>query len=363
MPKGRFVYRGGNRTTEEVVRKSKQSGGMFDSWLISDVNMYKPSQGECSIRIMPASWDKSLDEKWGVGWEIAVWMHYNVGPDNNAYLCLAKMLEEPCPVCEARAAATDEDEAYALKVGYRALSWVIDRDNEKAGPLIFSMPLTLFKEVNARSVDKKSNAVIQVDNPEDGYDVTFTREGEKLRTKYTAVEVARDPTPLSENQKLFDRWLEYIQGFPLPDVLVFYPPEHIEKVLFGQGRAKKKDDEDEDEQPKRSRPSRSRRDEEEEEEEEPKRSTRRTGRSKADEEEEEEEETPKRTARTRLKAEPEEEEEQPKSRRKPVEEEEEEDTPKRSSRRAAEPEEEEEEEERPSASAKKQLERLKSRRG
>ena len=251
--KSKFVYRGDKRTVESVVRKSKQAGGLYDSYLASDVQMYKSKEGEACVRILPPTWEDT--EKWGDGWEIGVYIHYSVGPDNGTYLCLDKMKGEPCPVCEARRTITDQDEADQLKPGYRTLAWVIDRDNEKAGPMIWSMPITMFKEINARSIDKKTNAPILVDDPEEGYDIVFNRAGTtKTNTKYSAVEVTREPSPLHDDEKLQARWLEYITEHPLPDVLNFYDAEHIEKVLFGKTDRRK--DEEEVTEETETRPSR-----------------------------------------------------------------------------------------------------------
>lgn len=228
----RFIYRGRERTVESVVRKSKQAGGMYDNYISADAQLYSPKEGECSIRILPPTWEDT--DKWGDGWEIGVYLHYGVGPDNGSYLCLDKMKGEPCPVCEARRNTNDTDEADQFKASYRCLCWVIDRDNEKAGPMVWSMPVSLFREINARSVDKKSNTPILIDDPEEGYDVVFNRAGTGIKTKYTAVEVMREPSPLHEDEKLQGRWLAHITEHSLPSVLNFFEAEHIEKVLFGK---------------------------------------------------------------------------------------------------------------------------------
>ena len=239
--KPRFVYRGTERKVESIVRKSKQGGGLYDSYVTADIPFFKAKEGDATVRILPPTWKDT--EKWGDGWEIGIYLHYNVGPDNGAYLCLDKMKGEACPVCEARSATRDEEEMDQLRPAYRSLCWVIDRDNEKAGPQIWSMPITLFRDINARSVDKKSNTPILIDDPEEGYDIVFSRSGTDIKTKYTAVEVMREPTPLHDDEKLQNRWLDYIEDHPLPDVLVYYDYEHIEKVLFGKAERRKPDEE------------------------------------------------------------------------------------------------------------------------
>lgn len=240
MAKNEFSYRGERRTTEDVTRRSRQSSGLYDSIIIGDVTRFKVKEGENTVRIMPPSWSPDEDEKWGNSWEIQVYLHYGVGPDGGAFLCLDKMNGEPCPVCEARRDAADAEERDALAPSWRALCWVIDRDNEKAGPQIWDMPATLFRDINARSIDKKNNSVILIDAPgppdseEDGYDLIFTREGTNLKTKYVGVEVMRDPSPLHESEKTQKRWLDYIKENPLPAILLFQTAEYINKVLSGR---------------------------------------------------------------------------------------------------------------------------------
>lgn len=320
MAKGKFKFRGGSRSVESVVRKSKQSGGNFDRLIKEDCPGFKVGDGENCIRIMPAGWDDV--DKWGDGWEIPVEVHYGVGPDEQQYFCLDKMQDEACPVCEARSSAQSEEESSELKSTWRALCWIIDRDNEKAGPMLWSMPMTVFKEINLRSVDKKSNTPILIDDPEDGYDITFNKEGSGLRTKYTAFEIDRDPSPLHDDEDKQDDWLEYITENNIPDIMQFFKYDHIEKVLFGKGKSKGDEEEEEEEEAPRSS-RRRRRGEDESGDEEPRSSRRRRRAQETEEEEddgddaqtetesEEEAEAPRKSRRRRrIKGEEESEEEQ-----------------------------------------------------
>ena len=248
MAKARFEYHyhGKDRSVEDINRRAKQSSGLFDSIIIPDITTLKVGEGENTVRILPPTWEDT--GKWGDSWEIQIYIHYGVGPDNGQYLCLDKMLGEPCPICEVRRDAADEDERDALRPSWRALAWVIDRDNETAGPQVWSLPATLFREINARSIDKKNNTPILIDDPEEGYDIIFNREGTgPKRTKYIGVEVVRDPRPLHDDQKLQDRWLTYIQEHPLPDILNFMDADLIEKTLSGKAARKPRDEADAEE--------------------------------------------------------------------------------------------------------------------
>jgi hypothetical protein len=234
---GRFVYRGRDRTTEDVSRRAHQSGGAFDSFINPDFQMFKPREGENEVRILPPTWEDI--ETYGKGWEVPIFLHRNIGVDGATYLCLNKMKGEPCPCCDARRDAADEEEADALKYGYRALTWMVDRLNEKAGPLPWTMGIKLFREINARSVDKKNGGVILIDDPEDGYDILFNREGSKKNTQYVAVEIARDPSPIHDDERRQNDWLDLITENPLPSLLVYHDYDYIRDVMFGKGGGEK----------------------------------------------------------------------------------------------------------------------------
>lgn len=242
-----FQYGGESRKADDVIRDSKTSGGLYDSYLLPDVNGFKSSEGENKIRILPGTW-KEKDGKLTKDWAYGVFLHYRIGPDQSAFLCAAKMKGEKCVVCEARKEAKDEEESYALKFAWRPHAYLIDRRNEKLGPVLWGMPVKqMFNEINARSVDRHSGEVLLIDHPEKGYDVFFDREGTRDRTKYKAVDIARDPSLLSRNEDLFwsekDKegnivyggdWIDYINENPIPELLVYHDQDYIEAALYAR---------------------------------------------------------------------------------------------------------------------------------
>ena len=229
----KFKYRG--RTTEDVQRRAKQSSGRYDSYVSEEVTWFKPRAGENCIRLIPwldqgcSDFDK-MDERWGNHWGIDIILHRNVGPDNGTYLCLDKMKGEPCPICDA----WRSDGIEGLKPADRVLCWLIDRNDEKAGPQLWAMPLGVSKDISAVSQDKSSKALLLIDNWEEGYDVFFDREGELKHTQYKRVSLDRAPTPLLDDKKKQDEWLAYVFAARLPDILKYYESDYLEKVLSGQ---------------------------------------------------------------------------------------------------------------------------------
>ena len=305
-----FTYR--RRDEGSVQKRVNQSGGSFDAIFHNDFTVWKPKDGTNRIRFLPPTWEGA--EHFGLD----IYVHYGVGSDNQSYLCLDKNAGKTCPICEERRraeAAGDSEYAKQLSPNKRVLVWVIDRDDEESGPLLWPMPWTVDRDYASLSVDKRSREVLFLDSPEEGYDVEFTKSGAKMKTKYTAAKVDRRPSLLSEDEETLEAWLAFIQEHPLPTVLQFFDSEHIAKVASGKVATKEDEDEEEDSRGRSRSRSKGRLprdedaedDEEDEEEDEEEDDTRHPTRGSAgrrkttksrseldeeDEEDEEEEDTP-----------------------------------------------------------------------
>jgi hypothetical protein len=250
----RYQYK--PRSAEEVGRRAKQSSGKYDKWVDTDAPWFKPHDGENQIRIIGwlngahPKYDK-LAEDHGTHWGIDVMIHNNVGVDNGSYLCLDKAIGEPCPICDVY----KQDDEDALRPSDRVICWLIDRASEKSGPMLWSMPLQVSKDISAASQVRGRGAqdgeALMIDDPDEGYDVFFDKEGAKKKTRYTRVSVEKDSSPLHENQKTQDKWLDYVADNCLPELFKTYEVEYLEKVLSGQ--SSRKDDADEDDRGSRSR--------------------------------------------------------------------------------------------------------------
>lgn len=241
-------FRYQERSADTTRKRAEQSGSQFDSYVLEEVRLWRPNDGDNTIRILPPTWDRP--EHFGVD----IYVHYGVGPDNEAYLCLDKMKGEPCPVCEERKKALDEgDDDYAaqLKPNRRVLVYIIDRDHEKDGVQAWSMPWTIDRDICKLAVDKKTGDVLPIDHPDHGYDVEFERKGKAERTEYIGVAIARRESPLGE-----DSWLDYAQNLPLPDALKYYSYEHIQRVLCGGGKSRPSDDDGKEQTRDHREPSR-----------------------------------------------------------------------------------------------------------
>lgn len=228
----RFQYR--PRTAEEVKQRANRQIGSRDSFFAGEVDFFTPKAGDNTVRILPPTWEDARH------YGIDLWIHYSIGADESAYLCLDKMRGERCPLCEERSRASgagEEELADALRPRGRVAVWVIDRSQEGKGPMVWNMPAGLDKDFSNLCVDKQTQEVYAVDNPEDGFDISFKREGMDQRTKYSAAQIARHSTPLSADPQVMQRWLDYAVVHPLPSILQYRDYETIRAAFAGQAPA------------------------------------------------------------------------------------------------------------------------------
>lgn len=227
---GRPRYEYQTRDPREAERRANQGANDFDSYLNDKVKMFKVNDGDNMIRILPPTFKNPKH------YGLDIYVHYGVGPDRQTYLCLHKMKGEPCPICEERQeilADGDEKAAKLLEPKRRSLIYLIDRDREKDGLMAWAMPWTVDRDIIMVSRDKRSGEVLPIDHPEEGYDIEFEKKGQKDRTEYVGVRVARRSSPLGH-----DAWLDSAVDLPLDEALVYYDYDHIAKAFGGGGAHK-----------------------------------------------------------------------------------------------------------------------------
>lgn len=224
---GRFSYRA--RTAEEVKARANRQVGSRESYL-GGVDFFTPPAGDNALRIMPPTFDGAAH------YGLDLHIHYGIGPDKNAYLCLDKMKGEACPLCEARAVAADAGEeglAKHLRPRQRVLAWVINRKEEGKGPLAWSMPAGLDKDIVNCSKDPQSGEWLAIDHPESGYDVFFKRIGIDEKTEYTGIVIARNSSPMSDDPDKMARWMGFIEGHQLPALLQYRAYDELQAAYAG----------------------------------------------------------------------------------------------------------------------------------
>lgn len=230
----KFQYKA--RTPEQVRERAQRQIGGRDSYFNSEIQFFTPREGDNNVRILPPP----PDADWG-HYGVGVVVHYSIGADQSAYLCAARMKDEPCPICEERDRATSADEealADSLRPSFRTAVYVIDRAQEGKGPLLWNIAAGLDKDITKLCIDPASGEILPVDDPNDGYDLNFTREGQGLKTKYKGIQFSRKSCPLADEPEQAEEWLKHIVEHPIDGELQYYDYDYISKVFAGQAPAK-----------------------------------------------------------------------------------------------------------------------------
>lgn len=234
--RGGSGYEYKRRDPDETRKRAETGGGSIDTYITDGIRMFKSAEGPNEVRILPPTWEGAKH------YGIDVHLHYGIGADNAAYLCLDKMKGKACPICEERKrAADDDDQEYAdeLRPQHRVLMYVLDRDKEKEGVKVWSMSSRQDQDILRLCVDKKTGETLEIDHPEDGYDLSFDRQGQGKKTRYSAWSIARRSSPLDN-----DKAMQFAVGNPLDEQLVFYSYDHIKGAFAGRSSGGGRDRDD-----------------------------------------------------------------------------------------------------------------------
>lgn len=231
--KGGFVYQPRSDEQTRAAATKRVSGG--EQVTLPNIKTFQCTEGDHDIRILPPTWDDADH------FAMDVFVHYGIG-GGDSFLCMRKMKDEDCAVCDARkeAQSAGEDEmAKAMNPTARAAFYLIDRQHEKEGPQLWLSPYQNFhQEMLLQARDPKTKSFVQLDNPDEGFDVSFTAKGQQINRKYSGIKVARSESPLSDDADTAQEWLQYVVDNPIPDVLVYPEYEDVQKALEGGVRTR-----------------------------------------------------------------------------------------------------------------------------
>jgi hypothetical protein len=231
------------RTIEDAKKRQNQNSDRFDQLMENNLPLFKPVDGANRVRILPPTWDGA--DHYGLN----VFIHYNVGPEKQRYLCLDKMKGERCPVCVEQMVEKnrpDKDDAVvrALSALKRVAAWVIDRKHEIDGPQLWLMPKKMDDALTKQSYDDSTGELLRVEDPEEGFDILFTKEGQGINTDYIGTTIARRTSVLSEDADVLQTWSEFLEAKPIPSLLRFYSFDRIYSQLTGQSEMPPSHEED-----------------------------------------------------------------------------------------------------------------------
>jgi hypothetical protein len=218
----RFQYRA--RSTTAWEKRADQQAGAFIGFVKDQYKQLEVSDDNYG-RILPPTWTDPVPEHYGLD----IWVHFSVGPLNATVLCPLKMRMKPCPICHDRQLKEESgrEDVSELKPKRRVLVWWLDRKNESLGAQYVALPWTLDRDIAVVCQDPGTGELYYIDDPYNGYNVFFKREGKGLNTKYIGIQLDRKPSEVS------DAVLNYIIENPLPEILLWRDYNELKDLYSG----------------------------------------------------------------------------------------------------------------------------------
>jgi len=225
----------GSERAQAMVNEAKNPYGK-PRWLYVDrdelerlgITEFRAAVGDNIIRIIPPSDPRTP-------WAKRIFIHRNIGANNSTFLCLDKMFNKPCPICEyvqkLKDEDTDRDTLSALWPKLRHLIFLYDvtsQQEEEKGLRWWNAPASkscaIVENIVALSKDPKTGAPLDVSDPETGMDIKFVRKGTDRQTTYMGYQ-------LIENGAIPKEWYESVPTFE--SVLDIPTYEEMYKELHG----------------------------------------------------------------------------------------------------------------------------------
>lgn len=235
------------RHKRQVERKDKR--GKYKSIFKEgmDIPFWRCEIGEHLIDVIPYIAGRDIPEVCEKGEytpRLEVFVHFNVGVNQDAYVCLARTFGQPCPVCEEQNKLRDigasDDEIRALEPSRRDIYNIVCRDSsseEKKGVQVWEVANWFMgKHLEEMSERPKLGGTIVYSDPDEGKSIYFKRKGTGISTEYLAHNFGDREEPISD---------EILDSAYTLDELIHWPTyEEVAKAFFGS----QYDDEEEEEE-------------------------------------------------------------------------------------------------------------------
>jgi len=215
---------------KEIKQNEEGGYGNDRAWYIdsealekNEMEQFKAGVGTNFVRVIPP---EDVNEYFGK----KIFVHYEVGPNKDAFLCAKMMKGELCPLCEKRdkliAAEAPKDVIKSLSCfPPRYLFMIVDRtsaETEKKGPQLYDAPQSINDAIIKLSKNRRTGEVCDISDIDNGKLLLFDREGTgPTSTRYLGYE-------LEDDEPIPDDWLD-IPTFD--EVLKYASIEDIEKAM------------------------------------------------------------------------------------------------------------------------------------
>jgi hypothetical protein len=230
------------KTTEENIKNKDSSGNFGKRAIDSDklpegIKFFKPAEGKNLIDIIPYFVETDNHphrEKGEPSYVLDYWIHKNVGPGEDDFLCLKNNFGQSCPICEhekeLRKEGVDKEERESLWPKRRVLYNVIDLNDEDEGVQLYDVSYHWFeKELRKEAEEAEDNTVIFADL-EDGRSIKFRGSQEKFNGREF---IKPEKILFQERDEEYDE--DILDDSIALDTLLYIPTyEEVQDAFYGR---------------------------------------------------------------------------------------------------------------------------------
>ena len=248
------------RQKDQAKRRNEggKTSGVLDTGKVEgNVTFYKLKKGKQSLDVIPFEVTSKHHpqgfKKDDIDYKLDIFVHNNVGANNEKVVCLQHTFGKPCPICEDRqqlmdaGAEWDDEEVKALKSKRRCYYNVIDLDEQDKGIQLLDISFYWFEKEVYEEAESAGPEFSCFADLEEGYTIEFRGAEEKFKGKplikpksYGFVE--RD----AYDEEILDK------VFPLDAMLKVPTYEEVQSMYLGM-EAESEEEEEEKEEPARKR--------------------------------------------------------------------------------------------------------------
>jgi len=228
-----------DRHNEEQTRKSpSRFGSIFKEKLPDGTKFWKcgPEQHELDVVPFIADKDHPHVAEGDIAYSMDLYVHRNIGPSNESFICPRDNFKQPCPICEYiddKKPPTEEWKQIACKDRTVYLVWCHDDNKqEKVGVQVWEVAKFFMadhlKELS-KATPRGGGAVIWSVHTKAGKSIVFTRKGAGEYTKYFGHKF------VDRKEDIPDWVLD--QSFSLDTIINMRPSyNEIHEAFYGQAK-------------------------------------------------------------------------------------------------------------------------------
>jgi hypothetical protein len=163
-----------------------------------------------------------------------IFVHRNVGPTKDSYVCPAFTYKKPCPICEEWQEAKDlgdEARSKALKPQQMVIYNIICYDNDKEvqkGVQVWPVAWWNFQRfVDVLAKRSRTGGLIPYSDPDSGKSIAFTRQGNKKENTVYLGHRFEDRDYTINDEQLADAW-------PLDELFEIPTYDQLYEAFYGE---------------------------------------------------------------------------------------------------------------------------------